>query len=287
VRVVVDEVSNSLIFLASAAKFNSLRPLLKRMDVLPKQVMLDILIAEVTLKDEFKHGVEWAWRRGEVSLTTEGAFGASSIGGIGVLIAGNEGPITANFIGTNSLVKVLSNPTLMVLDGHDASISVGSSLSVTSETTQDPISGQRQTTSSVYRDTGLSVSVTPEVTSDTSVKLTIDQSISNALPGVGAGANPDIFTRDLSTIVIAQSGQSILLGGLISESDSEGGSGSPGLSKIPLLGNLFKARSRSNDRSELIMVVTAKILSDPAAWQRVKEDFYRQLKGLRLPLAED
>jgi general secretion pathway protein D len=285
IKVAVDERSNNLIFVTTAARFNSLRPLLQRLDVLPKQIMLDILIAEVTLKDEFKHGVEWAWQRGEVSLTTQGAFGASGVGGIGMLINGNEGPVTANFIGTNSLVNVISNPTLMILDGHDASITVGSSLSVTGQTTQDPISGQRQTTTSEYRDTGLSVSVTPEVTSDTGVMLTISQSISNALPGVGAGANPDIFTRDLNTVVIAQSGESILLGGLISESASDGGSGAPGLSKIPFLGNLFKARSRGKDRSELIMVVTAKIMSDPKAWQRVKEDFYRQLQGLKPPMS--
>ena len=281
IRMVVDEKSNSLIFQTSASRYNGLLRLLQQLDLMPKQIMLDILVAEVTLKDEFKHGVEWALQRGEVSLTTAGAFGATGIGGIGMIIQGTEGPLNANLLATNSLVNVISNPTMMVLDGESASINVGTSISISGETTQDPISGQRQTTASKYRDTGLSVNISPEITAGRLVKLKVDQSISNATAGsIGSGGNPDIFTRDLSTVVVARSGESILLAGLISESSSDGGSGAPGLSKIPLLGNLFKARARSRDRTELVMVVTAKIMTSEADWISVKDVFSRRLRSL-------
>ena len=94
---VVDERSNALVFYTTGSKYRALFPLLARLDTLPKQVALEITIAEVTLKDQFANGFEWAWSRGEVSLTTQGAFGASDIGGIGLSIDGDEGPLTANF----------------------------------------------------------------------------------------------------------------------------------------------------------------------------------------------
>ena len=168
---------------------------------------------------------------------------------------------------------------MMVIEGESASFTVGSSISVVGQTTQDPISGQRQTSSSEYRNTGLEVSVTPEVLSGSMIKMIVSESISNTVPGTsGAGANPDIFTRALETVVMAPSGQTIMLAGLISENASTGGSGTPGLSKIPVLGNLFKARSKVSDRSELIILITPKLLKQPSEWERVRDEFESQLK---------
>ena len=278
-KIVVNERGNSLIISSTGERYERLLPILKVLDVPPRQIMLDMLIAEVSLKDEFKHGVEWAVQRGEVSLSTQGAWGATGFGGLGMTITGSEGPLSANFIGSNSLVKVLSNPTVMVMNGESVSFTVGSSVSVIGQTTQDPLAGERQTTSSSYRDTGLDVTVTPTITAGNIVQMQVTESISNTLPGTtGASGNPDIFTRSLDTKVMAASGQTILLAGLISENNSVGGSGAPGLSKIPLLGNLFKSKSKSTDRSELIMLITPKVLRNTSDWERVKGAFESQLK---------
>jgi len=279
-KVLVNARSNSLIFATNAKTFDKILPILKELDFLPKQIMLSVVIAEVTLKDEFKHGVEWAVERGEVSISTQGAFGATGFGGVGVTINGSEGPLNANFIGTNSLVKVISNPSLMVIDGESASINVGSSVSVIGSAVQDPLAGQRQITSEVYRDTGLSVSLVPTVTAGDLVKIAVSSSISNSQPGTGASSNPDIFTRDLETTVLAGSGQTIMMGGLISENAATGGSGAPGISKIPLLGNLFKSKSNSKDRSELIMLITPRVMTGRSQWDRVKNDFESELRVL-------
>lgn len=283
IRMVVDERANALIFFTTGSEYRALKPLLTQLDTLPKQVALDILIAEVTLQDEFKYGVEWALSRSEVNLTTQGAFGVSSIGGIGLLIDGTEGPINANFLQTNSLVNVLSNPTLTVRDGVSANINVGSDISVIGATTQDPINGERQTTTSEYRKTGVNVSVTPTVNSTGIVVLEIDQEISNSVPNSsGASGNPDIFERSIKTEVIARSGQTVMLGGLVSENYDSGGSAAPGLAKIPLLGNLFKAKSKNNDRTELIMLVTPRIVDDLDQWDSVLDDFRQALIYLQL-----
>ena len=281
VKMLIDSRSNSLIFYASGVNYRALMPLLKRLDVMPKQVMLDILIAEVSLKDEFKYGVEWAVQRGEVNLTTQGAFGATSVGGIGLIINGTEGPLQANFLQTNNLVNVLSNPSLMVRDGTSAAINIGSSISIVGSTTQDPINGDRQTTESEYRKTGVNVSVEVSVNAAGIVVMKVDQMISNSVPGsAGAGGNPDIFERSIRTEILAQSGQTVMLGGLISETGSSGSSGTPFMSKIPLLGGLFKTDARSSDRTELIMLVTPRVIEDLTEWDSVLENFSEALRHL-------
>lgn len=282
IAVVVDAKSNSLIFYTEPTEYEAILPLMRSIDVPPRQVMLDIIIAEVSLKDEFKYGVEWALQRGEVSVTTQGAFGATSIGGVGFSVLGSEGPLDASFLSTNSLVKVLSNPSIMVRDGVTASIDVGSDVSVIGQTTSDPISGERQTTTSEYRQTGVSVSVTPSINSMGTVVMQIDQSISNSVPGsAGSGGNPDIFKRSISTEVVAESSQMVVLGGLISESLSTGVTGVPGLSKIPLLGGIFKSDSDNSDRTELVMLITPRVMNELSEWDRIRRAFGDRLQYLR------
>ena len=258
-------------------------PLIGKLDVMPKQVMLDIIIAEVSMKDEFKHGVEWALTQGEVSLTTNGAFNVGAIGGFGIningMIDGTSAPLVANFLATNSLVNILSQPTLMVRDGVAATINVGSNISVVGQTTTDPISGERQTTTSVYRQTGVKLAVTPTVNASGIVVMEVSQSISNSVPGSGgASGNPDIFDRSITTEVLARSGQTVMLGGLISENRSVGGSGVPGLAKLPIVGNLFKAQSDATDRTELVMLITPRVVEDLSGWEPLMEDFRRGLR---------
>ena len=278
---VVDERSNALVFYTTGSEYRALFPLLSRLDTLPKQVSLEITIAEVTLQDQFKFGFEWALSRGEVSLTTQGAFGASEIGGMGLFVDGTEGPFTGSFLSSNSLVNVLSRPTLTVRDGVAASINVGSDISVIGATTTDPINGERQTTTSEYRKTGVDVSVTPTVNAQGIIVMEVDQNISNAVPSSsGASGNPDIFERSLRTEVVARSGQTIILGGLISSNYSEGASEAPGLGRIPFLGNLFKASSDLQDRTELVMLITPRLLEDLDQWQVMKSDFQQGLKYL-------
>lgn len=283
IRMVVDERSNALVFYTTGSEYRALAPLLEKLDTMPKQVLLDITIAEVSMKDEFKFGVEWAVQRGEVQLTTQGAFGEAGIGGLGLTIAGSEGPLDASFLKTNSLVNVLSNPTIMVRDGVTASIAVGSDISVVGQTTQDPINGERQTTSAEYRKTGVDVTVTPTVNARGIVVMEISQKISNSVPSTsGSSGNPDIFERSIKTEVVAESGQTIMLGGLISENYSKGDTGVPGLARIPLIGKLFKSESDTGDRTELVMLITPKVLDDLDQWREFSEEFRSELKFIDL-----
>lgn len=283
ITLVVDERANAIIFYTSGSEYQALLPLIQKLDVLPRQVMLDITIAEVTLSDEFKYGVEWALKSGDASFGTQGAFGVEGIGGFNFSLKGIDGELNANFFETNNLVKVLSNPTLLVRDGVTANINVGSDISVIGQTTEDPINGDRQTTSSDYRKTGVDITVTPTINAQGIVIMEVKQKISNSVPETsGTGGNPDIFERSLSTEVVAQSGQTIILGGLISENISEGDKKTPWVADIPLIGNLFKASGDSVSRTELIMLITPKVIDRTDQWHELTESFKQGLDYLTL-----
>ena len=280
---VVVERSNSLVFNTTGVEYQRLLPLLEQLDVLPKQVLLDVVIAEVTLKDEFKFGVEWAVTKGELTASTLGAFGASTIGGTALALSGSDGEAVSQLLQTSQLVNVLSNPSMLVRDGVQANINVGSDISVVGSTTFDPLVGQRQTTASVYRKTGVDVTVTPTVNAKGVILMKVDKKISNAVPNsTGAAGNPDVFERAISTEIVAGSGQTVLLGGLISEDVSASGSGTPGLSSAPVIGWLFKSEGDSGSRTELVMLITARIIDDLQGWDDIKGKFSEGFRFLEL-----
>ena len=280
---VVDERANAIIFHTSGSSYQALLPLIKKLDVLPRQVMLDVTIAEVTLTDEFRYGVEWAITNGDVSISTLGAFGVDKIGGIDFGIKGVDGELNANFNESNSLVKVLSNPTLLVRDGVSANINVGSEISVVGQTTEDPISGDRQTTSSEYRKTGVDISVTPSINAKGIVIMEVNGTISNEVPDTtGAGGNPDIFERSLQTEVVAQSGETIILGGLISENVNNTDNKVPWVADVPLIGGLFKSNGDTKERTELIMLITPRVIDRVDQWDGLKDSFQKGLDYLTI-----
>lgn len=281
IKLVVDERANALIFYTSGNQYQAILPLIEKLDVLPRQVMLEITIAEVNMTDEFAHGVEWAFRSGDVGVGTSGAFGVDNIGGFSFALDGVDGELNANFFETNDLIKVLSNPSLLVRDGVSANINVGSDISVVGQTTEDPISGERQTTSSEYRKTGVDVSVTPSINAQGIVIMEINQSISNQVPdSTGASGNPDIFERSIKTEVVAQSGQTIILGGLISENVTSNDKKTPWLADVPLFGHLFKSEGEDTNRTELIMLITPKVVDRVDQWQELSESFRQNLEFL-------
>ena len=284
ITLVVDERANAIIFYTSGNEYQALLPLIQKLDVLPRQVMLDITIAEVTLTDEFKHGVEWALSSGDVTLSTENAFGVTGIGGLSLAIKGPDGEINANFIKTNTLVKVLSNPTLLVRDGVSANINVGSDISVVGQTTTNPLDGtSAQTTASEYRKTGVDITVTPSINARGIVIMEVQQNISNTVPdSSGAGGNPNIFERSLSTEIVAQSGQTIILGGLISENVNQSDKKTPWLADLPLLGSLFKSTGDTNARTELVMLITPRVIDRTDQWDELTESFKQGLEYLTL-----
>lgn len=280
----VDPRSNTLIFFTTGLRYQSLLPMIGRLDVPPKQVLLEATIAEVTLTGEFAYGVEFAATEGKFSGGTEGNLGLPA-GGLTVNWVGSvTDRVRAKLSASRGLVNILSNPTLVVRDGVEATIQVGNDVPTVGATASDPIESPRVITTVLYRRTGLSLNVRPTINAQGLVVMEISQSISNQVQGGSdvAGA-PLFFERAVSTEVVARSGQSILLAGLISDSRNDNRSKVPGLADIPLLGALFESRTRSREKTELVVLLTPRVIENPDEWETIRQGLEGALEHLSLP----
>lgn len=273
-KLVVDERANALIFHTTGEKYQQLMPMIKRLDVMPKQVILEVLIAEVTLTDEFKQGVEFAFNSGNYGVSTTGAFMGEGFGGLSYLLKGADGQLAINLLQTNSLVNIVSRPSLVVRDGVNASITVGTDIPIIGATTSDPIGGEQQTTAIEYRKTGVELDVLPTINAQGVVIMEINQKISNEVDAGGTSViSPSVFERTIKTEVVAESGQTVILGGLISENRTNKDSKVPFFGDLPFIGGLFRADDDKGDKTELVVLVTPRIIESADEWMDVKSKF--------------
>jgi general secretion pathway protein D len=285
---VVDERSNALIFYTTGTEYRSIIGLVDRLDVLPKQVMLDIVVAEVTLTDQFQYGVKWAINNGLVGNAEQIGQSASSFlfdGGFSYIFDNGKGDnITANLSQSDTHVKVLSNPSILVRDGFTASLDIGTDIAIVSAVTEGFNDNDRVTTSTSYRKTGIKVSVTPTINAQGIVIMDIDESISNEVTAQSGGQsnNPNIFERNLTTAVVAESGQTIILGGLIDEKKTVVENKIPLLGDIPLLGNLFKSSDDQYNKTELVLMVTPRVISRTDQWDGMMSTFKEKLSDIAI-----
>ncbi|WPU30917.1 secretin N-terminal domain-containing protein [Pseudoalteromonas piscicida] len=280
-NMVVDERSNSLIFETTGEKYRSLLPLIKRLDVLPKQVVLEVLIAEVKLTDIFKQGVTFALSNLGADITGGFSLESKSDTGLTYSLKGASGNIALNLLETNSNVNVLSRPTLAVRDGVAANINVGDKIPVVGEIITSPDVGSQ--TSVNYLDTGIELTVTPTVNAQGVVLMEIEQKISSqSTSGSGAGGNPIILDRALKTEVIAGDGQTVMLGGLIDEKSTYNDRRVPFFSDIPLLGKVFDGTDNNVVKTELVVFVTPRIVQTTDNWDSILNEFKQTLMRLEV-----
>lgn len=288
VMMTVDERANALIFFSTGKHYQNLLPMIQRLDTMPKQIILEATIAEVTLQDEFAMGVEFALKNGRLSGGTSGAFGLKDIGGLGFSYADADGldKILGQLTQKDGRINVLSSPSIVVRDGVTANISVGTDLPIVTATTSNPLNPDevRQINSQGYRKTGVELAVTPTISAQGLVMMEIDQSISNnADIEATSSSNPAILERKLKTEVIAQSGQTILLGGLMSENKSRSNTKIPLLGDLPLIGHLFSSQKDSTTKTELILMITPKVIDNTSQWQGIRQKLSEGLELIQLP----
>ncbi len=276
INIVIDKRANFVIVHSTGREYQSILPLIKNLDVMPKQILLEATIAEVTLRDEFEYGVEFFLEDGKFNLSTKGALGLSDIAGGVLNVAGAVSSVQAKFIQRNNLVNILSNPTLLVRDGTDATITVGDEIPiVTSTDTNDETNVVR--TNVQRRQTGVTLSVKPTINTEGVVIMEIEQTISNQV----AGSDQAILNREIKTEVVANSGSTILLGGLISENSSDADTKVPLLGDIPFFGNLFKGKSDTTSKTELVILVTPRVIYDQNQWLDIKENFKKGIENIQ------
>jgi len=280
-KVMYDDGRNSLIVYTTPSKYKQIHKMLKKLDTLPKQVLVQVTIAEITLKDSLQYGFEWFLQHNGSSTFSLGTLGNLGIGGGGlvgsVINADQTFQAILNTLAQKNLINILSSPKLIVLDNHTANINVGTQVPVltSSTTAQNTATTTTQVTQSVqYRNTGIILNVKPIIHSNGTLTLDISQTVSDPQPNNTSNiSSPIILNRSLKTNVILKSNQALLLGGLIKENSGRTDNKVPFLGDMPLVGSLFKTRSFSKEKTELIVIVKPIILSNTNESQEITEKF--------------
>lgn len=270
IKVVLDQERNNIIIYATKSQYSNIEKMLRELDTLPKQVLIEVTIAEITLRDSMQFGLEWFLRKNANNYgLTLNALGAGSAGIAGTIVAtsGNLGA-AFNALKTNKYVNTLSNPKLLVLNNHNATINIGNQVPiVSSQATASDIRTEGTGAPSVlqniqYRSTGIALNVKPTINAEGYLTLDISQNVSNAQKNDTSDiSSPLIFNRQIKTNVILKSGETVMLGGLISEDKSKDDTKIPILGELPILKHLFSTTGDSIDKTELVVMVKPTILS--------------------------
>ena len=283
-KIVADTKTNTIVVKALPSDYRSIKAIIEAIDATPPQVFIEALIIEVTLGGALDYGVQWAQNSGTSSTHSGmGSFvlsGFSDAGGfMQKRFARNNFEILMEILATNSNAKILSAPHILVRDEQPANIQVGKEVPINTSSGQQ--AGTTVTFQQVqYRDTGIILTVTPYIGDNGFVTLEIKQEVSNVDPTAGVGDNPIFSTRKAGTSLVVKSGHTISLGGIIQQTDTKKINKIPLLGDIPFLGNLFKSTNITNDRTELIMLITPYIANDAEEADSLTNAFQKKLKEI-------
>lgn len=295
VTIIADDKRNALIVKASAPDYAKIEQVIRKLDTWPLQVLVEATIVDVTLTDELSLGVEWflkgrlGGRRTEARLDLGAPGIAPLVPGFSYTVLGSDNGVRAvlNALAAESRLKVVSSPTMMVLDNHKASIRVGDQVPVrTSEAAGLATNAASPVIASTfdYRDTGVLLEVTPRVNASGMVTLEILQEVNDVSATTSSGIDsPTINQRKFTTTVAVQDGETVVLGGLIRDRNGANQSGVPFLANVPVLGWLFKSRTDALERSELIVVITPTAVRDPNEARAATEELQRRMTEITLP----
>lgn len=288
-RVRADDANNSLVILATPGQFQALERVIDMLDVSPNQVMLEATIAEVTLRDDLAFGLSWFLRSGEFDLTfsnAENGAVAETFPGFSVLFSGDDGRAALSAVASVTDVKVLSSPTLMVLDNRTATLQVGDEVPIVTQTAISTIDPDAPIVNQVsLRDTGVILKVTPRVNDGGRVMLDIEQEVSDVVETQTSGIDsPTIQQRRIQTTVAVDNGSTIALGGLIRDRVSDGHTKIPLLGDIPGLGQLFRSTTQRSERTELIVLITPRVVTNGNEAQRATEELRDRMRGVGLAM---
>jgi general secretion pathway protein D len=297
-RVTPDIANNALVIMASPFEYQAIEKLLKELDVMPLQVLVDAMIVEVKLDDSLKYGLQWLFKHGSgqaaLATSTGGtildAAAAAASGGFGYSFIAKNIQVTLDALADAKKVNVLSSPSLMVLNNQQATIKVGDQVPIrTSETTNtSSLTQQGGTTSALVtgqiqmRDTGVLLTIRPRVNKGGLVTMDIQQAVDDVANTESSSIDsPTIQQRQIQSAVAVNSGDTIVLGGLIKENRDKGVTGLPWLSSLPGIGPLFGSHSRSISRTELVVLITPHVMDDRSSLISVTEEYKSRLKGLQ------
>lgn len=283
VRISADVGNNSLLIYASREQYRAIERAVEELDKAPLQVAIDTIIAEVTLKDDLQYGVQFFLKSKDVNLSPgKGSIGLGQqavlerlIPGFNLVLGPKQDPrLILSALRTLTTVKVLSSPSLVVLDNHPATLQVGDQVPIATRSATSVDDPDAPLVNNIdFRNTGVILSVTPRVNSNGVVSLDVEQEISNVVNnGDQATLTPTISQRRVKSSIAVASGQTVLLGGLISDRKETNKSGIPILGDLKAIGPLFSTTRTTTNRTELILFIRPQIIRDGVDAQLVSEE---------------
>ncbi len=305
VSIIADDENNALLIMATPTDYEKVLNAIHKIDILPMQVLVEATIVEVTLTDELRYGLQWFFKSSVGGMKARGVLGnypledmpdfADKAGtGSFTIFQNGEARVLLNMLAQDSKLNVVSSPTLMVLDNRTASIRVGDQVPIrTSETTNtsgvvsqpNPDDTSALVTSTIqYRDTGVLLEVTPRVNAGGMITLEITQEVNDVSDTQTSGIDsPTINQRRIATNVAIQSGETLVLGGLIKEDEGRSSEGLPFLRHIPVLGWLFGSQGKNKNRTELVVMLTPTAVTKLSEARDVTREYRNKLKDVTLP----
>lgn len=288
VRAAVDKDTNTLLVSAPAWRWTQLQRILNEIDRPQAQLLVEATILEVTLRDDFRLGVDWA------VLGASGKLNISNVGnqsgdigptypGFSITFLDNSVQAAITALGSKTNVEVLSAPKIVTLDNRTAHLQVGDQVPIVTQTSRSTAANDSPVINTIdYRNSGVILTVTPRISGEDRIILEIAQEVSTVVKTQTSGIDsPTIQQRKLESTLALTNGGVVALGGLINRSRSLGDSGIPWFKDIPGLGGLFRTSTRGDDRTELIVLLSAKIIKDPAAAERTTTELLSDLREIQ------
>ena len=299
VRIISDKANNALVIVATPQEYAVVRPIIEQLDIVPLQVLIDATIASVKLTDNLKYGIAWYLKQGNSAVGS--ALGGPAMLGNAALVATSAvatGGLSAiyNSGAVNALlsteadkgnVNVISSPSLMVLNNQKAKINVGDQVPIQTNSTQLPTTSGTSTglltsNSIQYKDTGVTLEVTPRVNANGMVIMDVHQIVSSVIPVTSAVGiqSPTINKKEIVSSIAINDGQTIVLGGLIDDNNAMTKSGIPLLYDLPWIGTLFGNTSYTRTKNELVVLITPRVVKSKQDSRQISDEFKRKLTGI-------
>jgi len=294
VGVAAVEETNTLLVRSSASAWKSIRDVIDKLDSMPLQVHIEAQVMEVALTGDLSYGVSWFLRNADGTIPTvpDGVglrnltpVGPNGTGGLLYTFGVNNGVGLVRALDEVSDVHMLQTPSLTVRNNYEASLTVGSRIPINSVNVSTGVGNDNTYSQVQYLDTGTILKVRPRVTREGTVFLDVIQEVSSPTGTGDANGNFTINNRSLKTTAIVNSGETVLLAGLIQDTTERGSSGFPGLSRIPVIGALFGQQNQNTRRSEIVVLLTPTLIRDPGQASRLTEEYGRRFRAMD-PLPE-
>jgi general secretion pathway protein D len=304
VRITADTINNTVLVYSNQADYRVIERALRDFDRPRLQVSIEATVAEVTLTNELTYGVQYFLAGKSVGLVSAASSVAQTAApaavpalapvtpGFNLLLGNQNNPsVILNALSTITSVKVLSSPSIVALDNEPALLEVGDQVPISTGTATILTNANTPVVNTIeLHNTGVILKVLPHVNANGTVQLEVDQEISNVVNSTTGAAStntatttltPTISERRIHSTVAVTSGQTVLLGGLISDSDQKTTAGVPGLSEIKFLGALFGNTDNTKQRSEIIIFIKPQLIRNSIDARAVTEEFREKLQSMK------